>query len=323
VNSNVDHLNRRRAAGAPAIPEYAVAPMRLLDGLVRRLLFVRAPVNPANHIRGTRDEVIVTALLQREPGCSRRALERALDGEVAPRVQAGARDWGIESWHRYAPPPFERPVVFFMEATRRYRTTATLCQLEGEAPPAPYHLPVTPLYDAILECRFGAPPTTAALDGLRRALAAPGVVRTVVLVGSAHQVEVYDSGSPAGERARVNICFLIRRPPGMSREACQQYWSHQHAQLALDNMKYLGLTRYRQVHTVLTPPTGLDDLYDGVVYAEKASMSRLLRDLLKINTARFNDTVVVDESHFTHATPVMLMRVADERALNAAPGAGA
>jgi hypothetical protein len=283
--------------------------MSFVATVLRRLLFVRAPVNPTEHIRGTGDDAIVTALVDRAPGISTRALAAALQEDVVPRVRAAADGWGVRSWRRFAPPPFERPVVFFMETTRKYRMTAALCQLEGDAPPAPYHLPVTPLYDAIFEFRFAAAPPPSTVADLRRVLAVPGVVGSVALIGSGHQVEVYDSGSTVDERSRVNICFLIRRPPGMSREACQQYWSHQHAQLALDNMKYLGLTRYRQVHTLPTAPPGLDDLYDGVVYAEKASMSRLVRDLLKINTARFNDTVVVDESHFTHATPVMLMRV--------------
>jgi hypothetical protein len=296
-------------------PKYAVADMSFAAGWLRRLLFVQAPENPSSHIRGTSDEVILTVLFQRDPGCSRRRMGRVLEAEIAPRVKARMSEWGARSCRRFAPPSFERPVVFFMEATRKYRTTATLCQLEGEAPPLPFDLPVTPLYDAILEFRFSASPGTAALDGIRQALVEPGVFQSVVLVGSRHQVEVYDSGSVADERSRVNICFLIRRPPGMSREACQQYWSHQHAQLALDNMKYLGLTRYRQVHTVPTSPPGLDDMYDGVVYAEKASMSKLVRDLLKINTARFNDTVVVDESHFTHATPVMLMCLQDSYGL--------
>ena len=95
----------------------------------------------------------------------------------------------------------------------------------------------------------------------------------------------------------------------MSREACQRYWRVQHAQLAIDNLRYLRLTRYRQVHTMATPLAGLDDRYDGVVYAEKASLTQLLRDLLAIDTLRFNNTVVVDECRFTHATPFLLMRI--------------
>ena len=290
--------------------------MGLVKDLLRRLLFVHAPGHSSRHIKGTDDDLIVTALIDRVHDRPVRALLTALESDVVPWLAAAAPG-GLRAVRLFGPPAFERAVVFFMETTRSYRMTAALRQLEGDAPPAPYHLAVTPLYDAIVELRFGAWPAPAALDEIRRLLSPPDLVRSVALVGSGHQVEVYDSGSHLDEESRVNICFLIRRPPGMSREACQQYWSHQHAQLALDNMRYLGLTRYRQVHSLLTPLPGLDDLYDGVVYAEKASMSRLLRDLLKINTARFNDTVVVDESHFTHATPVMLMRLRDSQILGA------
>jgi hypothetical protein len=290
--------------------------MGLVTDLLRRLLFVQAHPASVTHIRGTSDHIIVTALIERARERSVGQLLRLLESEVVARLASRAPEWRLIAWQLFGPPPLERAVVFFMEATRSYRATAALRQLEGEAPPAPYHLPVTPLYDAVVELRFAAPPAVAALDEIRRLFSLSGFVRSVALVGSSHQVEVYDSGSSVDEQARVNICFLIRRPPGMSREACQQYWSHQHAQLALDNMRYLGLTRYRQVHTLLTVTPGLDDTYDGVVYAEKASLSRLLRDLLKINTARFNDTVVVDESHFTHATPVMLMRRRQARALD-------
>ena len=62
----------------------------------------------------------------------------------------------------------------------------------------------------------------------------------------------------------------------MSWEACQIYWSHQHATLALDNLRYNPLTRCRQVHTPPAPPAGLDDNYDGVVFAEKTSIGHLL-----------------------------------------------
>ena len=73
-------------------------------------------------------------------------------------------------------------------------------------------------------------------------------------------------------------------------------------------MRYLRLTRYRQIHTLPTPPPGLDDTFDGVVYAEKPSYLQLFLDLLKPNTARFNNSIVLDECHFTDATPVTLMR---------------
>ena len=63
------------------------------------------------------------------------------------------------------------------------------------------------------------------------------------------------------------------------------------------------------MHTLRALLAGLDDDYDGVVFAETTSIGHLLLQLAQINTARFNNTGVVDESHFTYATPVMLMRL--------------
>ena len=146
------------------------------------------------------------------------------------------------------------------------------------------------------------------IAGVRAILDAPEAFDPPVLIGSGVQVRVYDGDSTSDLAKRVNICFLVRRPPDVTRAACQDYWRHQHAHLALENMQYLRLTRYRQVHTMAVPLPGLDDTFDGVVYAEKRSFLQLFLDLLKPNTARFNSTVVVDECHFTDSTPVTLMR---------------
>ena len=96
----------------------------------------------------------------------------------------------------------------------------------------------------------------------------------------------------------------------MSRDTCQSYWRTQHADLALRNMRYLGLTRYLQVHSAQSPPQGYDDNYDGVVYAEKSSLARLIFELGKPDSFRFNNTVVIDETNFTECTPIMLLRLA-------------
>jgi hypothetical protein len=218
-------------------------------------------------------------------------------------------EWGIEGVQLYGPAPVERPVVFFMELTRRYRVTRWLCTLKGQPSPPSYTLSLCPRFDAILEIRLTGPVTAGAAAGIRSLVADAGVFDRPVLLGSAFQVQVYDPASDADVATRVNLCFLVQRPPAMTREACQDYWSRQHATLALDNMQYLRLTRYRQVHTLPAPPAGLDDDYDGVVFAEKRSIGGLLKDLSKVDTTRFNNTVVVDESHFTYATPVMLMRL--------------
>ena len=96
----------------------------------------------------------------------------------------------------------------------------------------------------------------------------------------------------------------------MTREACQAYWRSSHADLALRNMQYLGLSRYLQVHTRESPGAGFDDTYDGVVYAEKSSLARLIFELAKPDSFRFNNTIVIDETNFTECTPIMLLRLA-------------
>jgi hypothetical protein len=58
------------------------------------------------------------------------------------------------------------------------------------------------------------------------------------------------------------------------------------------------------------PPAEFDDIYDGVVYAEKSSLGRLMIELGKPDSFRFNNTVVIDETNFTECTPIMLLRLA-------------
>jgi hypothetical protein len=281
---------------------------RFLRRFLCRLLFVEAPPSSSNHIKGTETHSIVTVLLRRR---RLTRLQPFVDAATALGSTISSRrdGWGVVGVQLYGPAPVERPVVFFMELTRRYRVTRWLCALKGQPAPPPYTLSLCPRFDAILGIRLTGPVTPGAVAGIRALVADAGVFDRPVLLGSGYQVLVYDPASDADVAARVNLCFLVQRPPGMTREACQDYWGHQHATLALDNMQYLKLTRYCQVHTLETPPSGLDDDYDGVVFAEKRSIGGLLKDLAKVDTTRFNNTVVVDESHFTYATPVMLMQI--------------
>lgn len=277
--------------------------------LTQRLLLPEVPPSPANRIQGTDEQNVVTALLKRRRGTSAHTFTDALLNRVGPALFSHKGDWNIASVRVMGAATLSKPLVFFFELTRTHAVASGLCQIAGHPTPEPYRLKLRPLYDALLELQFTGPPVPAAIQGVRATLEEAGVVDTTTLLGSGFQVRVYDGNSPSDVMNRVNICFLVNRPPGMSREACQLYWRTQHAELALANMRYLNLTRYRQVHTLETQPAGLDDVYDGVVYAEKSSFARLLRDVLTPSSALFNNTVVVDECNFTHATPVMLMRL--------------
>ncbi len=283
--------------------------MSAMRDLARRAVFVRAPANPSNRIGGTDSQFVVTALLRRGPKASARSFADALLNRVGPALSARKAELHIESIHVLRGVVLSRHLVFLFEVTRTHTVAACLCQISGQPAPPPYRLGLKPLYDAIVELRFTREPGPLAIQGIRDLVNDAGVFDPAILLGSTFQVRVFDGHSASNVMDRVNICFLINRPPGMSRTASQDYWRTQHAALALDNMRYMRLTRYRQVHTVAAPPAGMDDRYDGVVYAEKASVTQLVRDLTAVATARFNNTVVVDECRFTQATPVMLMRL--------------
>jgi hypothetical protein len=277
--------------------------------LAQRLLLPEVPPSSANRIQGTDEKFVVTALLKRRRGTSVRVFTNTLMNGVGPALLSRRDDWNIAGVRIMGAASLSRPLVFFFELTRTFAVASRLCRIAGHPVPEPYRLKLTPLYDALLELQFTEPPGPAVIQGVRAVLEEAGTFDATALLGSGFQVRVYDASSPSDVMNRVDICFLVNRPPGMTRDACQLYWRTQHAELALANMRYLNLTRYRQVHTLETPPAGLDDLYDGVVYAEKSSFARLLRDVLTPSSALFNNTVVVDECNFTHATPVMLMRL--------------
>jgi len=284
-------------------------PPSLAQRLLKRLLFVAAaPRSASTRIAGVDEQFVITALLNGKDAACSRALTRILLDEVGPALAERRRDWNIDSITIQRGVPGSRPIVFFFELTRTYRIAAWLCGIAGTPQPPPYHLNLCPLFEAMIELRFAAPPPREVMAGVHAILDAPASFDPPVLLGSSLQVRVYDGDATSAVARRVNICFLVRRPPDVTRAACQDYWRHQHAHLALENMKYLRLTRYRQVHTTAAPLPGLDDTFDGVVYAEKRSFLQLFLDLLKPDTARFNSTVVVDECHFTESTPVTLMR---------------
>lgn len=276
---------------------------------LKRTLFVaKAPPSAGTRIAGIDDEFVITALLNGRDAASSRKLRKVLMKQVGPALAVRKADWNLDRIIVQHGVRASRPIVFFFELTRTHVNATWLCGIAGQHPPPPYHLDLCPLFEAMIELRFAAPPSPAVIAEIRAVLDGPKAFDPPVLLGSERQVRVYDGASPSKVLKRVNICFLVRRPPGVTRTACQDYWRHQHAHLALENMQYLRLTRYRQVHTLPVPLDGLDDTFDGVVYAEKRSYLQLFLDLLKPNTLRFNSTVVVDECHFTDSTPVTLMQ---------------
>lgn len=275
---------------------------------VNRALFVEAPRDTPVPTKTAHRDFVLTALLRRAPERPLAAFLDGIDRRVCDELRRRREACGIRSLRMLADASLGGALDLFLQFTRSYSYTAWLNRRLGRPAPDAYRIRYGSLYDAVVELTFAAAPDRAALDSVLEVLRdeALGCAERTILP-SERQYTIYDAESDVDEDKRVNICFLVSRPAGMTRSQCQRYWRSQHADLALRNMRYLGLTRYLQVHTANERIEGLDDDFDGVVYAEKPSRARLMVDLMKPDSFRFNNTVVIDETNFTFCTPIMLL----------------
>ena len=274
-------------------------PWSMLRSLLFRMLFVRAPGSGTQPLAGTDHGVVLTGLVSHRSGW--RASSRALaDANIVATAAAAQR----ESWDLDSIRTLRGRLRWFAGILRFTRTrpiVRLLCWLSSSPTPPEYRLSLSPEYDAAVELRFSTPPSA---EVVRDVIAS--APQGIDWIASREQVLVYDEAGPGD--TSIFVCFLIHRPEAITRQECQTYWKTEHAQLVLRNMEYLKLTQYLQVHTAAEPPPGCVDTYDGIVYARKPSTWAVIRQLLHINEFRFNDTLVVDETHFTSKTPVMLMQ---------------
>ena len=274
----------------------------MVRSLLFRILFVRAPGSGTEPLAGDDHDVVLTGLVAHRAGW--RSSSQATQVAHAIATAADTRRQDGNPWHLASVRTLRGRLRWFAAILRLTRTRPVvrfLCWVSSEPTPPQYRLALSPEYDAAVELRFSSPPP-------------PDVVAQVIAtapdgvdwIASHEQVLVHDDGDPSD--SSIFVCFLVHRPPAITRQACQTYWRTEHAQLVLRNMRYLQLTQYRQVHTAAEAPPGCLDTYDGIVYARKPSTWAVIRQLVHPNEFRFNDTLVVDETHFTSATPVMLMQ---------------
>ena len=276
----------------------------------QRLLFVESQAPTSLPAPRAHDRFVITALLRRREGISPPAFRGQIENDLAARLRDARGDLGLASLKVFRDVSAGGVLSFFLQITRSHGYTAFLCRVLGRASPPPYRLRYGVLFDSVVQITFEENPKPSQIDAVLAQLRDPDVPASeCTILGSNNQYTVYDDQSARDERKRVNICFLVNRPGGMTRDRCQTYWRTRHADLALRNMQYLGLTRYLQVHTLETPGAGFDDAYDGVVYAEKSSLGRLVLELAKPDSFRFNNTIIIDETNFTECTPIMLLRL--------------
>ena len=279
--------------------------------LLQRLLFVDSLAPASLPAPRPQEQIVITALMRRQPEVSSRWFRRCIEKELCNRLHERRHELNLASVKIYRDASARGLLSLFLQFTRSHGYTAFLCRVLRRPAPSPYRIPYGVLYDNVVQLVFADEPTSGRLEEVRTLLHSPDLAcaECTVLV-SDRQYVVYDNKTPGDEKRRVNICFLVNRPRNMSRDTCQSYWRTRHADLALRNMNYLRLTRYLQVHSAGSPPHGYDDSYDGVVYAEKSSRARLLLELGKPDSFRFNNTVVIDETNFTECTPIMLLSLA-------------
>jgi hypothetical protein len=277
----------------------------------QRLLFVDSQEPTSLPAPRAHERFVITALMRCGSDISAGHFRRRIEVDLAARLRERQVDLGLASLKIFRDVSAGGILSFFLQLTRSHGYTAFLCRVLRRSAPPPYRIPYGVLYDNVVQINFEGSPDSSQVDAVLALLRSSEFSTSqCTVLASANQYTVYDSHPTRDERKRVDICFLVNRPKGMTREACQAYWRSSHADLALRNMQYLGLTRYLQVHTRESPGTGFDDTYDGVVYAEKSSLTRLIFELAKPNSFRFNNTIVIDETNFTECTPIMLLRLA-------------
>lgn len=276
---------------------------------LERILFVEAPDTGSLPPPTPKTEFVLTLFLRSDASGTGQPFKQYLRTDVANRISANQQQWGFVACRLFREISFHGVLTFFLNFTRSHGYVRFLCWVKGKVDPGSYKTVYKPYCDGVIELRFNQQPSNQVLEEIFGLFPKQGQAAKIISVASNHQYIVYDSGSTAPILQRASLCFLLRRPPGMSRSACQAYWTNRHAKLALRNMRYLGLTNYLQVLTLDHPDDRFNDLFDGMAYAQKSSLGRLLVEQMKLNTIRFNNTVVMDELNFSINTPVLLLRV--------------
>ena len=104
----------------------------------------------------------------------------------------------------------------------------------------------------------------------------------------------------------IRLVFPLRRKAGMTREAFQDYWRHQHAPLVASFATDLNILRYVQTHTITDPMNeaarkargDMEEEYDGVAELWWASEQQLTAQLQSERAAAAGAALLEDEKQF-------------------------
>ena len=103
----------------------------------------------------------------------------------------------------------------------------------------------------------------------------------------------------------LKLTFCLRRLPGMTREAFQDYWATTHAEIMRRNKKALGFRRYVQSHTIggdlaekMERSRGGPEAFDGVAEIWWDSEAELLASLSTPEGRAAGRELIEDEKNF-------------------------
>ena len=270
------------------------------------LLFVNE-LTPTTPIPRTTESVhVLSILVKKNQRISARNFHEFLAQEFMPKLWRQHEAWGATSMEILHDASWGGVLCLPMQLTRCYSFARMLCWIYNIIPPPPYTTRFGRLYDAVIEISFARFPET--FEQLSALLRGAREIGQHSAIASQRQATVYQGPSTGSVANRIRLCFLVRRPKNTTREACQAYWSTHHADLVLRNMDYLELTRYRQIFAIAKDKDWYDDTFDGMACAEKPALLIAIWQMLKFNSLRFNNTLVLDELNFTVNTPALLLK---------------
>ncbi len=260
--------------------------------LVREALFLRDHPDPPSRSFAAEPGTTVHLLLRGRP--ANVAFWKAVLAEIRRDDLGGPRVRVYRNATRLGVVPYVLP---------RTRPGLRLLGNLWDVPAPPYFdAHVIPHFDGMIELCYQKSADPAALDLADR-------VRTVCAELSTFECDRrYTIVPSSGTTQRsVFLTVLSRTPWNRTRAEAQRYWIGKHAPLVFDNADHTNMCGYEQVHTTLGG-SSFDNAYEGVAYIEFRRLADFLSQSVRLDTLRFNNTLIVDEMNMTINSEIHLFR---------------
>jgi hypothetical protein len=276
------------------------------SGVLHDLFFPRSkfsvgPVSP-QRIAGT----TVYFLLRRERAIKQKQFKQTLLQNVLPSLlkQAAFAQTSVALFHLATKSGLE---VLPFAGVRSYGALKLTAMFGGMPTPPKFTSNLTPRYDAFVEVMFDHVLTQEQIDALHWVHdTLKSLCEEVSTCECDRRYHVLGSTPSGGES--VYLTVITRTPWNKTREEAQRYWIQEHAQLVNDNVKQTGMCGYQQVHTTLDPTSTFQNSFGGLATIEFPRLSTYLLQPARLNSLRFNNTLVLDEMNLTIQSEIGIYR---------------